>query len=455
METQRTKAQVRSEPCDPTSLERNVRQLFADKVSGNLVGIWLLVPEHLRLGTWDLLRRWTGQPTERVEPRIALQLINEAALCTHALRAKRSLSQKGFELASGLPFVASDSAVHALLGAHTCADGMCLQVGLGKLRRASGHFLGHVIALDPHRIESYSKRQMRRRKSDPQATAAKVMQTFFCLDAETSQPLCLTLTTSGPSVAQATPQLLAMLTDIMDPQPGEMLLIADSEHFAADLIAHVQHDTPLDLLAVAPRQRRAVRCMESIPDEAFTPAWAGYATTKVPFEFADSDADPCILLVQRSGENPSDYERKAFICTADRPELEDLAVNYPQRWHIEEFFNLEDAIGWDRARTMNLDIRYGLMSLALTAQAALYQLRPRLGPPFSHLAAEKLSQVILQGLDGDIRVVRDTIIVTYYNAQDPAHMASQFSGLPDKLVREGVDPRIPWLYDYKLDFRFR
>jgi hypothetical protein len=36
-------------------------QLLADKVSGNLVGLWLLIPEHLRLGTWDLLCGWSGQ----------------------------------------------------------------------------------------------------------------------------------------------------------------------------------------------------------------------------------------------------------------------------------------------------------------------------------------------------------------------------------------------------------
>ena len=55
IETQRTKKRTRAEPCDPLSLERGVRQLLADKVSGNLVGLWLLIPEHLRLGTWDLL----------------------------------------------------------------------------------------------------------------------------------------------------------------------------------------------------------------------------------------------------------------------------------------------------------------------------------------------------------------------------------------------------------------
>jgi hypothetical protein len=84
VETQRTRARTKPEPADPTSIERGVRQLLADKVNGNLVGLWLLVPEHLRLGTWDLLCGWTEQDGARIEPRLALQLVHEAALCTRA-----------------------------------------------------------------------------------------------------------------------------------------------------------------------------------------------------------------------------------------------------------------------------------------------------------------------------------------------------------------------------------
>ena len=93
--------------------------MLADKVCGTTVGLWLLAAEHLRLGTWDLLCGWTGRATDRVEPRLALQLVHEAALCTTGVRQRRSLSQKGFELVNGLPWLASDTAIHDLLNEHT------------------------------------------------------------------------------------------------------------------------------------------------------------------------------------------------------------------------------------------------------------------------------------------------------------------------------------------------
>lgn len=125
-----------------------------------MVGIWLLIPEHLRLGSWDLLKSWSGAADEQVETRLAMQLVNERSLCVKGIRHKRTLSQKGFELANGLPFIATDPEIHYLLDKHTVADAQHLQVALGKIRQTYGHFSGRLFAIDPHRIKSYSKRQM-------------------------------------------------------------------------------------------------------------------------------------------------------------------------------------------------------------------------------------------------------------------------------------------------------
>jgi hypothetical protein len=149
VQVQRTRSKQRTSPSDPASLERQVRQLLADKISGNQVGIWLLVPEHLRLGTWDLLVHWSGQPPQRVEPRLGLHLVNESAFCLCSYRYRRTLSQKGFELANGLPFVPADHAVHALLDSHTVSEAQQLQVALGTVVHASGGIKLRSILCNP------------------------------------------------------------------------------------------------------------------------------------------------------------------------------------------------------------------------------------------------------------------------------------------------------------------
>ena len=132
-----------------------------------------------------------------------------------------------------------------------------------------------------------------------------------------------------------------------------------------------------------------------------------------------------------------------------------LTRDYPRRWHIEEFFNIHQGLGWQRAGTHNLHIRYGRMTMALIAQAALSQLRKKLEPRERSWDAKQFASKVLRGLDGDVRLEGDRVVVTYYNAESLASCRDQFEHLPERLRQEGVDPRVPWLYNYCLDFRFR
>jgi hypothetical protein len=436
-------------------LERGVRQLLADKVSGNLVGLWLLIPEHLRLGTWDLLCGWSGQSGWRVEPRLLLQLVHEAALCVTGVRQQRVLSHRGFELANGLPFVASDVAIHSLLDEHAVAESQRLQIALGRIRRISGDFAGKLLAIDPHRTQSYSKRQMRRYRDDQKTKPFKVAPMFFALDPDTCQPVCFTVATSSRTATTAAIELLQLVDEILTPRPGEILILADMEHLTAELFDHVQLHTPFDLLMPMINTRPLRKQLRAIPAEQFTRRWAGFATAKLPYKMVRSDAKPVFQFVQRNGERSDGYRFGAYLSTTDRDEVEALTLDYPKRWHVEEFFNAHQALGWNRAGTLNLNIRYGQMTMALMAQAVLHQLRRRLGEPYSNWDAAHFAKSLLAGLEGDIRVRDDTIVVTYYNAPNVPLLREHYEGLPDRLEKEHIDPHIPWLYGFKLDFRFR
>lgn len=456
IETHRTKEKVRLELGDPHEIERGVRQLLANKISGTMVGIWLLIPEYLRLGTWDLVKSWSGMPDERVEPRLTLQLINESALCVNGIRMKRTLSQKGFELANGLPFIATDSAIHQLLDSHCVAEAQRLQIALGKVRQTFGHFKGNLLVIDPHRMKSCSKRQMVRRQKDKESKPAKMAQTFFVLDGDTKQPLCFTTASSSRTVTQATPELLTLTIPILKLKDHQKsLVLADNEHYSVELFEWILSHSSFDLLVPMPYNPSVLRAVHAVADDAFTRRWAGYATAKQPYSMARSSKGPYHQFIQRKGERQDDYDFKAFLCTADRDEMQDLSVNYPQRWHIEEFFKNDQALGWDRAGTMNLNIRYGQMSMALLCQAACFMMRQRLGSPFDQWDAPHLAKDFFRGLEGDIRVQGDTIVVTYYNAPNADLMKKHYESLPKKLTSEGVKPTIPWLYDFKLDFRFK
>ena len=54
--------------------------------------------------------------------------------------------------------------------------------------------------------------------------------------------------------------------------------------------------------------------------------------------------------------------------------------------------------------------------MALIAQASIHMLRQRLGQPINKWDAKHLARDFFHGLEGDVSVYKDIIIVTYYNA---------------------------------------
>lgn len=444
---------------DSVSVERHVRQLLANKISGTMVGLWLLAPEYLRLGTWELLKRFSGDGgDENLEPRLAMQLVNEAALCVTGIRQGRTLSQKGFEILNGLHFVASDTAMHNFLSDKTMKNSQQLQVELGMIRRARGHFAGNLFAIDPHRIRSFSKRQMCRKTDLHESKPYKVAQTFFLLDAQTEQPVCFTLSSSAVSITQATPPLFELSQTIFNSRDKQTLVMADTEHYSAQLIDYVNNVSPYDILVPVPRRKVFRQWVTTLPDKIFTRHWVGYATAKVPYSMSNSKRkglNSDFMFIQRCGEKDDDYHYKLFYCTGDRNELDDLTFHYPKRWHIEEFFRKYQDLGWRKGRSPNLNIRYGQMTTALVAQAAIYQLKERLGKPYSSWDAHHMADGLFRGIDGDIRVKENTIVVTFYNAPNAEKLKEHYENLPAKLSSEGIDPRIPWLYNFKLTFKFK
>jgi hypothetical protein len=129
---------------------------------------------------------------------------------------------------------------------------MQLQAALGKLRRTLGHFKGTLLAIDPHRTQSYSRRQMRQRVEKTGQRPVKMAQTFWVLDADTCQPVCFTTATTSRNVADVTPELVDLAAEILQPSSGTSLILVDAEHFSVELLQDIQKRTASTCLSRFP-----------------------------------------------------------------------------------------------------------------------------------------------------------------------------------------------------------
>ena len=401
----------------------------------------------MRLGSWDLIKGYTGCTDADIEPRIAMQIVNEAALCSNRVRRSNYITHQGFELLNGLGFLVTDSHVHDLLNKHTVSEAQALQESLAIIRANNGHYQGDLIAIDPHRIISTSQRIMPKKKKQPEEPSRKMLQTFFALDTQTGQPIGCGIGSPGANTTRATIELLNMAELIN----RNALILADKEHFTEYLIRSIEHNSDFEFLVPAISTEKIRKIERS---QTYQRKWAGYAVAETMFNFA-GHKEKYRLISQREGETEKNYVYKSFLTLSNKPATELLSDMYRERWSIEEFFNFDGAMGFNRASTFNLNIRYGKMSLALLAQAATYELRKKLPKPYNRWNSTHLADALFKKMDGDIRVKDDTIIVTCYNAPKELNLQNNYKDLPAKLIVEGINPKIPWLYDYKLDFRFK
>ena len=421
--------------------------MLSNKVTSSFVGLWFLVAEHMRLGSWDLIKGYTGGNDNDFNPRIAMQLVNEAALCKNRMRQRNQITNQGFELLNGMRVLVTDEQVHNLLSAHTVAQAKDFQENLAKIRLINGHYKGEVIAMDPHRIITSSKRIMPKKKKQPKKPSEKMLQTFFSLDAQTGQPIVFSMGSSAEKTINATLKLIDSTKVVSD----NAIILADKEHYNEELFRKISNGKTFELLVPAISTDKIRKIEKSLTYQFM---WSGYYIAETEINFAGS-AEKYRLIVQREGERPEDYSYKSFLTISKKPGVELLTERYGERWSIEEFFKSEGAMGFDRASTFNLNVRYGKMSLALLAQAAVYQFRQKLPLPYQNWNALHLSDAIFRGMDGDIRVVDDTIVITCYNAPKEYQLQKHYQNLPKKIAAEGINPKIPWLFDFKLDFRFK
>ena len=160
------------------------------------------------------------------------------------------------------------------------------------------------------------------------------------------------------------------------------------------------------------------------------------------------------MLVERF-EEEGEIRYVGFLSTDERSAQELLLEVYPRRWRIENWFKENDFLGIDSFPCLELNGIGASPALKLLAYNLFSAFRSDLGGSFARMQPETLYQNFLRHVQGKIQLENHEIVVTLYGHPHQQVLVPRFDSLKEKLEAKNIDPRVPWLNNYPVRFRFK
>jgi len=430
-------------------IEHDVTALLRRGLTTTSAGGFFLIPYLLQLGAFDLVAS-LGPPKPEGFPKesLALGLVFESIFgYTAGIRSVDTVSRADFGLLAGLPFLPSPSTQYRFLQAVSCHNALDFQVTLGKRLVALGHITpGQPINVDAHNIKTYSRKAMKQSFITQEAHYGKAIRTFYTQVQTSKKPLIALAAYSGATVSQSTRQLATLTRTILE---RDFLMVADKEWYCGQLIQDLHAQYGIDVLTPIKASSKRQAEFEAVPlDQYDQTVWGQIATLYTTMIHVDGPLR-MLLKKRRNGQY------FALITPACDMSAETAMPTYTKRWRIENFFAENTFLGMNRLPSLNLNAIQTMLSLRLLAFHAVDNFRYDLGPAYQKKSPELIHREFIDGVQGRVQLRGNRIEISIYGFKHETAAAALLSNLDAKLEKAGVDPRIPWLGNRRLRFKFQ
>jgi len=429
-------------------IERDVNDLLKRGITTTFAGGFFFIPYLLQLDAHTLFQslvppKKAGIPNDRV----ALGLVFESLFgLKEGIRSINPISQKDFGLLAGLPFLPSPSTQYRFLQAIPYNSSLTFQVALAKKLVQLGHVVpGSPINIDGHNIKTYSRKAMKKSYITQEGRYGKAIRTFYTQDQLSKKPLITMAAYSGTAVSQITRCITDLTRDVLD---RSFLLVADKEWYCGQLIQELHQENGVSILTPVKQSKKRLVEFEAVPlDQYDTTIFGNIATLYTTIKNCDQ---PLRLFLKKG------LDGKYFgLISPDLSLTGSVAMpTYTKRWRIEDFFLENEFLGVNRLPSLNLNLIQAMLSLRLLAYHVLDNFRHDLGPDFRNKTPKTIYRDFINGVQGRIQLRGNTIEVRIYGFQHDAVVSSLMSDLDDQLKCADVEPRIPWLRNRTIQFKF-
>lgn len=430
------------------SIDFDLTNLLKRGLTSTSAGGFFFIPYLLQLNTHQLLSN-IGKPKTKGIPKekLALGIVFESLFgYTKGVRSIDSVSKVDFGLLSGLPFLPSPSTQYCYLQNITTHDSLNFQVKLGKQLLKLGQISsGNPLNIDGHNIKTYSRKEMKRSFITQEDRYGKAIRTFYVQDQVSDKPILAMASYSGTKVAHVTEKLAVKAKEIYQ---NELIFVADKEWYCGKLIEDLFKKHAVSILTPVKRTKNRIAEFESIPLKEFEKTYLG--NIAAIYTVMTNYEGPLRMFLKKQPDNTF----FALITPQEEMGKENAMCYYTKRWGIEGFFNENHFLGVDQLPSLNLNAIQAMLSFRMLAFQALDNFRHDLGVEYKTKTPKSIYRMFIDGVQGRLQLKGNTITVHIYGFEHENAVAAILTNMNSKLERANIDPRIPWLGNRCLEFKF-
>ena len=433
----------------PSSIQKELEERLRSGFTSPYVGGLFLVPYHLQLGSWEMLSTLLPDKIGGIPPpNLGLQVIHHSLYGIKGTRELDELRESSYGLLSGLPFICSPVTENRFFNQIPTAHSEEFLLEMGKRQKQLGYLKGNIVNTDGHSIRSFSRMHMPKSYLSKEKIYDKSIRTFWTQDQGTKNPIFLKASYSGTTVSMAVPDLMDKTLQILQ---NPFLSAMDKEHFVGTLLSQLDEKGIRVILPMRNSDKR-LKEMEAIDASQFTQRFEDRRLADV-FTYLKDYPDPLRFLVLKVRED-GETKYVGFITNDVNMTPRALLKIYRKRWRIENLFSECDFLGFNLLVSTNLNAITANLALKLMAFNLMSAFRNDLGGEFLSMTPDLVHRHFLRNVQGKVRLHGDYIRVDVFGFEHQDAVRPLLDNLQAKLLKKGLDPRIPWLNNHRICFRF-
>lgn len=378
-----------------------------------------------------------------------LMWVNLAAVGKERACRVMKLRDEGIAMASGLPIKPDQSHLHRFLKEPLFSDVDQFIRSIGKRQYEIGQIDGSVVSLDSHLMTYHGKIEIQKDKDGKTMFPRKAIKAHAVHDQKYRNPIYLTVRYPGTKATEIGRDLMEATKEII---PDKETVVAMDKWFSVgELLEHIREGGQ-KFITLIRRHEKRIGEMERIPLSRFRRLTTKMGVTSIKTQLRNYREDVRLVVVEDStGGVRCLY---GYLTNDEKSEEEKIVEMYSGRWGIEFWFDEGKFLGIDKLPGIELNEINLCLATKLVAYNVMSAFRANVG---GENLGHNLSTIYEKffNVQALVKLRGDRILVTIYGHPQEDEIGPLYHDLQQKLRHKGIQPRVSWLNNHFLEFKFK